>query len=120
MSGMYPRTVSITRPLAQDSNAGGNVGYLGQNRLSETTIFTGLPASIQAPSIGSRRVGGDSLPADAPGPIRWNVFVPKANLAKGSVQDRDIVIDDEGLRYQVAAAYWNLLGYKLQTIRLEA
>jgi len=41
-------------------------------------------------------------------------------VPKGAVRDRDILVDDEGYRYEVGHAYWNILGMKLQCIRLEA
>lgn len=114
---IYARTVTITRP--SNAATGGQVAYIGQNRADETTVAAALPASVQSKSVGSRRSGTDKIAADAPGPIVWDIFIPRRALAKGLVRDRDIVTDDEGIRYQVAAAYWNILGWHLQTIRLE-
>ena len=37
-----------------------------------------------------------------------------------SIRDRDIVVDDEGYRYSIAAASWTVFGYQLNCIRLEA
>ena len=50
----------------------------------------------------------------------WAIYVPPSALPRGSVKDRDIILDDEGIRYQVGQAYWEVLGYKLVCIRLEA
>jgi hypothetical protein len=89
-------------------------------RGTEVLLFSGIIASVQCPSIGSRRIGDGVLPDDAPGPIRWNIFLPANAIPNGSVVSRDIVVDDEGNRYQVAAAYRTPLGWKVQTTRLEA
>jgi hypothetical protein len=115
---IYPRTVSFYREGSQ--LAAGNAGYLGHNRGTEALVFSAINASVQCPSIGARRVGDGLLPDDAPGPIRWNIFLPANAVPKGSIISRDIAVDDEGNRYQVAAAYWTPLGYKVQTTRLEA
>lgn len=115
---IYSRTVSFYRETTQLD--AGNVGYLGHTRTTETLLFAGIKASIQCPSIGSRRIGDGILPDDAPGPVRWNIFLPKDAVPKGSIISRDIAIDDEGNRYQVASAYWTLIGWKIQTTRLEA
>jgi hypothetical protein len=37
-----------------------------------------------------------------------------------SIRDRDIIVDEEGYRYEVGANYWTQLGYQLSTIREEA
>ena len=50
----------------------------------------------------------------------WLIFTPQSALAKGTVRDRDVIVDDEFYRYEVAQAYWNRLGMKLLCIRLEA
>lgn len=133
---IYPRTIAITRPASAQSTSGGaasapasqvggSVPYIGLREptatggTSEPTIATGIPASIQA--LGSRVVAPlDALASSAAGPIRWKIFIPASALAKGAIRDRDIVTDDEGNRYDVSAAYWNSLGYALETVRLEA
>jgi hypothetical protein len=35
-------------------------------------------------------------------------------------RDRDILVDDEGYRYAVAAAWWTPLSWNLSAVRLEA
>lgn len=117
MSFLYPRTISIRRANAHA--AIGAVGYGGVTEADETVVVSGLPASIQAKSGSARTRSGD-LPAAAPGPVQWNIFLPKSAAANGTILDRDIVVDDLGERYMVDAAYWNSLGYQLKTIRLEA
>lgn len=114
---LYPRTISIARPQTQST--AGKVQYLGKTIAAEDTLFSGLRCSIQAKSMGSRRIGGQKLAADAPGPVVWTFYIPKSVLAKGSVKNSDVIYDDEGNRYLVASNYWNSLGYRLQAIREE-
>lgn len=118
MAGLYNRTVSIYRQATQV--AAGNVGYMGRDKTKETLVYSNLVASIQAPSIGSTRSGDDRLPYDAPGPARWNIFLPMGVAPIGTIKTRDIIVDDNNDRYQIAVAYANILGWKLQAIRLEA
>ena len=128
MSMLYPRRIEVHR---LKSNAGptdaavGLVGYSGaeqstdpSNPAGETVLFTDIPASIQAAQTGRKKDG--ALPGDAVFAPTWRIFTPKRSLARGSVRDRDIILDDEAYRYEVAQAYWNLLGYQLVCIRLEA
>jgi hypothetical protein len=124
---IYPRTVQINRaiPAAATSAAVGVVGYSGMTTQpapgtaqGEDVLFTRIPASIQAAQTGRKR--DSALASDAVFAPTWNIIIPAASLAKGSVRDRDIVIDDEGYRYQVGQAYWNSLGYRLTCVRLEA
>ena len=115
---LYPRTVSIRRPIT--TNSGGlQSGYSGDQAANETPIASNLPASIQA-SSSFRATSSDALPGAQPGPGRWMIFIPRSALAKGSVIEDDTVVDDEDVRYQVADPYWNSLGYRLQCIRLKA
>jgi hypothetical protein len=125
---LYPRTIDIHRI---ETNAGptdaviGLAGYSGAeattsptNPSDEAVLFTGIPASIQAKRYGTKNAGG--LAADIVWLPAWDIFIPLSALAKGAVRDRDIIIDDEGYRYEVGQAYWNRLGYKIISIRLEA
>lgn len=115
---IYYRTVSFYR---EGSQLGvGQVGYMGHVRGTEALVFAGIPASVQCPSIGARRIGDGALPDDAAGPIRWNIFLPPNAVPNGSIISRDIAVDDEGNRYQVAGAYRTPIGWKVQTVRLEA
>jgi hypothetical protein len=114
MGFMYPRTVSFVRSAAQSGV--GVVGYGGHTTATETQIAANIPASVQA-----RREGGtapNGLPGDGTKPT-WYVFIPRSKLAKGTVENRDIMIDDEGERYQVIQPYWDSLGYRLTVITLD-
>lgn len=115
MSFLYPRTVAITRPVT--TSGVGAVPYGGVNAADETSVATGLAASIQL----QKALGGDEagLPADT-SKARWRVLIPKSAAALGLIAARDIVTDDLGQRYQVVAPYFNSLGHNLLCERLEA
>ena len=115
---LYPSTVSITRPAAQSSSVGA-IAYGGQGvPASETAVATNIPASIQHHKpTGAPRT---DLPSDASNRTMWRLFTPRAALAKGVLQVRDVVTDDLGVRYQVAAPYWNSLGYAALLERLDS
>jgi hypothetical protein len=124
---VYPRTIAVHRaiPSAASTATVGLVGYSGMttepatgDTQGETVLFTGIPASIQAAQTGRKK--DSSLPSDAVYAPTWDIYIPPSALARGSVKDRDIVLDDEGIRYQVGQAYWEVLGYKLVCVRLEA
>lgn len=122
---LYPRTIDVHRPKTNAVDGSGNpqkglVAYSGatQGTGGEAVIMTGIPCSIQARSVGKVEARGVT-PADAPGPVQWHIYIPARSAAKGSIHDRDIIVDDESMRYQVAGAYWNILGFRLLTIRLE-
>lgn len=113
MSFLYPRIVSITRP--NPTTTVGAAPYSGEVRTDETTLFMGLPASIQ-----QRRKNSAShaeIPSDSPR-TDWAIFIPKRAAPLGSIAERDIVTDDLGKRYQVSAAWWDSLGYQLQVTLL--
>jgi hypothetical protein len=125
---IYPRTIEIRRV---ETNAGpadtviGLAGYSGAeattsptNPADEAVLFTGIPASIQAGQTGRKK--DSALPQDAVFAPTWHIFTPKDALAKDAVRDRDMIIDDQGYRYEVGQNYWNILGYKLICIRMEA
>ena len=112
MSFLFPRTISITRPAKQ---AGvGAIGYGGQTPSTETPVASGVGASIQLRKDGKPPDGG--LPGDISKRTLWRIMF---NLPPGTVHDRDIITDEQGLRYQVLAPYWNSLGYQVLAERLE-
>lgn len=126
-SFMYPRTCSILRAktVAGTNDAIGDVGYSGEeNNTSladpegETVLFSGVQCSIQADSPG--RPSGIKLPQDATSRPRWKILIPFAAIPFGAIQNRDIVVDDQGNRYEVALPYWNSLGFTLTCIMLQA
>lgn len=117
MSFIYPRLITITRPGAQSTT---EVGFQGEapssQRGLEETIATGVPCSIQSKGGGNNPVG---LPADGK-QTTWRVLTPLGALADGQVQDRDIVVDDLGRRFQIQADYTNSLGANFLVQRIEA
>jgi len=115
---IFSRTVTFYRETTQ--LAAGNVGYGGHKRATEVLTIGPVPASIQCPSVGNTRTADGKLPDDTAGPVRWNIYLPPRAAANGAILTRDIAVDDLGCRYQVTAAYWNPLGFKIQTTRLEA
>lgn len=113
MSFTYPRLVDIHRPIILP-NSIGSVGYQQISKSSETRIFTAIQASIQKASSVSDLM---KLPGDTESGSLWNIFM--RSLQNGDVHDRDIIIDDLDIRYQVTSAYWNSLGYKCLCERLQ-
>ena len=79
-------------------------------------ILSGLRASIQEKGKASRM--DLALPADTEGGANWSIFIPDAT--NGQIQNRDVIVDELGNRYQVGAAYWNSLGYRCRCKQLEA
>lgn len=121
----YPRTVIISRnkTVAGSTDIIGNVGYSGTEQSTgiegEVVLYSGLPASIQL-KAGGRTTKSGELPGDAVTKPVWEIFIPSTDISKDSIRDRDIIMDDEGYRYEVGANYWTAFGYQLSTIRQEA
>lgn len=131
---LYPRMCSHRRPVSNavqaERNGVSSFGVLGYGGVAQVTdpdpagiaeeiIATGLPCDIAPGGSGKATRTGGGLPADSPGPIHWQFTFPKGTFAKGAMKDRDILIDEEGNRYQVVAAYWTPLGYQPKTVRLQ-
>lgn len=117
-SFLYPRTISVLR---SNSNAAptqvGLVGYSGREQGvgNETTLLSGIPASIQSRGVG--RVAHGLLPGNVTAHPQWRILTgPMPNY---SIRDDDIIVDDAGYRYQVAQNYWTSMGYRLDAVRLE-
>lgn len=102
MSFLYPRLISIARPGVDDSV--GEQGYSGLSPDNETPVAAGIPAHIQADRQGTAPAA--RLPSDAAGQSTWKIIFKAAN---GLARNRDVITDDQGLRYQVIAAYWGPL-----------
>lgn len=118
MSFIYPRKVSIVRPVS--GRGLGKVGYNGQrpgNQQHEQSVAEKLPASIQLMKGMGRPASG--LPGDAAQKTIWRILIPLSAIANGAIKTHDVVIDDLGERYDVTAAYWNSLGYGLLTEKLD-
>lgn len=112
---LYPNTVTILRlPIGVTL---GGVGYGGHLAADESQLFTGV-----ACNIGLRRTAGSpdpGLPADALNRTAWRILFPRPALALNSMQPRDILLDELGVRYQINEADWSLLGYNATAERLD-
>lgn len=121
----YPRTVWVYRQktVAGVTDNIGNVGYSGAEQGTgiegETLLYSALAASIQLGSAG-RATTNVGLPGNATSKAVWKIFIPISAAALYSIRDRDIILDDEGYRYEVSANQWTSAGYEISTIRLEA
>lgn len=124
---IYSRTIDVhrARTVAGGTPNIGLTSYSGMAQanvsaaMGEDVIATGIPCSIQDQGMG-RVKGQGLLPSDAPGPGQWKCYIPFEGAAKGSIKDRDILVDDEGVRYQVSQASWDRLGWRIVCIRLES
>lgn len=121
---VYPRTIEVHRlkTVAGSNDAIGNVGYSGAEISTtsvegEVVLLTGVSAQIEMQASG-RTVKNVGLPADATTKPVWRIVIPA--LAIYSIRDRDIIVDDESYRYEVAANWWTPLGYILSAVREEA
>jgi hypothetical protein len=115
---VYPRVVTITRPAV---NAAGSTGfglgpYQGVVASSETTIVASTPAAIQVNS--SAKGIAAKLPADALHSVEYLILVPQVTTL-GTIEERDMVTDELGNRYQIFAAYWTVLGYQCKATLVE-
>lgn len=126
LSRIYPRTITIkrSRTAAAQTPDVGLMSYQGREQTTtpgapegEDTIITGVACSIQARRSGRTR--GMMVEGDVADKPEWVIMIPPRAVPQYTIRDRDIVIDDEGYRYMVAANYWNSLGWKLMTIRME-
>jgi len=117
---LYPRTVSVSRmKTAASGNTPqvGDVGFRGDAPVTgETVIIANVPANVSY--RGSNLRNPADLPTDARG-SRYLITIPAANAPCGSITYGDIVTDDVGLRYRVAAPDFQLLGYELQVELLD-
>src|SRR5712692_671971 len=112
MGFIYPRVISISRPGAQ--TGAGAVGYGGQVPSNETYVASNTPAAIQHKRYFGKTAG---LRGDVGRSSDWQILF--TGLAQGAVQNRDIVTDDLGNRYQISAAYWNSMGWNCAAEILE-
>lgn len=117
MSFLFPHLIRIDRPAHQADPAAGAGGYGGIDPEQTTQIAVGVRASVQRKGTG--RSNPTALPGDAT-PYRWAILIPlSANIPPGDIKDRDIVTDDLGRRFQVAADYNHSMGWTLDAERLE-
>lgn len=127
MSFIYPRVIDIHRPKPQAVGSGPNVAtlksYTGTttdvvSTTGENLVLAALPAAVQFVSPLSRGAGSN-LPSDTHAPGAWRIFIPAASAAITAIQNRDIIVDDQGNRYQVEDSYWTFFGWHLRARLLE-
>lgn len=117
MSFLYPRTIAVHRQIP--AAIAGDGGYAGLQSTSETVIAAAVPASIQTASRGSAGRGIANVPSDA-GKTMWRIMIPRGVLAAGTIQVRDVIVDDLGARYQVGAPWNDSLGWAVLAELLSA
>jgi len=107
--------ISIARPKTEAQLGVQDYGGGFPQAEGFTLIGQGIPANTNT----KKEVGvvPAKLPGDAGRVIYWSVsfWAPS-----GSVQERDIITDQNGNRYQVTAANWQPIGYQCLCERLEA
>jgi hypothetical protein len=106
-SFIWNRVISVRRP--QSSPVAGDGGYSGLQATNETVIASGIPASIQSASRGGTSEGIGRVPSDA-GRSLWRIHIPVWAQPTAPINVRDVVIDDLGRRFQVAAPWLDSLG----------
>lgn len=113
MSFLYPRTITILRPAK--TTGVGALPYAADVAATETTVLSTIPAAIQA----QKEVGrlATKLPGDVGLRGFWTIIFQAPN---GTVLPGDIVLDDQGQRYQIVTNYWTTLGYQCMAEQLVA
>jgi hypothetical protein len=109
-SFLYPRTITVTRPPVT-TQAGGAIGYGGDQPVTDTIILSGISAAVQSDRIG--RVTPSNLPASSGLPL-YKILIPATEAPLGTINKNDIITDDLGVRYQVHDPYWTPLGFQLR------
>ena len=113
---VYPRTISINRPVGV---TGGLVSYAGAVEASETLIASDIVADVSIQSARRTSVSG-ALP-DESAPVIWVVTIPPASMAGlPAILEEDRVYDDLGRRFMVSAAEPTATGLRLDCIRLKS
>lgn len=120
---LFPRRIDVHRSRNPKSTTVGGAGYSGReastapsNPEGEDVIFTGISCNIESRGVG-RSTGQMTLPGNVSRNPQWRIMTQPLPL--GSIRDDDIIIDEEGYRYQVALNYWTPIGYSMDCIRLE-
>ena len=114
--GVYPRTVTIKRPVAV---TGGPVSYAGAVEANETVLASDVVADVSIQSSGRTTIGG-ALPDDT-SRVTWVVTIAPANMqGLPEILEEDRVYDDLGRRFVVNAAEPTATGLRLDCVRLKS
>ncbi|MGU3387272.1 hypothetical protein ACLBYG_22370 [Methylobacterium sp. D53M] len=122
-SFLFPRRISITRPASDRDTDGssGPLAYGGLDVATETTVP--LPKNLQC-SIQYKASSGipeANVPSGAVSAGMWVFLIPRRVAPPpGTIQNRDIITDDLGNRYQIASDYSHPMGWTIRAERLEA
>lgn len=112
MGFLRPYVISVYRPTPTDGV--GALPYEGLEKSEEALVLSGVRANI-ADSREARPVT-----SGIPGATMFrSIYRVVFRAAKGIVQVRDIIVDDEGTRYQAMGVTWGYLGYSVLAERLE-
>lgn len=118
MSFLYPRILSVARPITDRALGENDYGGLNANYENRfVPVFQGIPASIQMKASRGKPDAG--LPADAQKTF-WTIYIPlSAGIAAGAIFTRDVITDDLGNKFQVTANYYDSLGWSMTAEKLE-
>lgn len=121
---LFPRRIDLHRSRQQNAPAAVGAGNYGGREAStalsdpegEMILLQNLPCQIESRGIG-RATGQMTLAGNVTRNPQWRIMTKPLPL--GTIRDNDIIVDDEGYRYQVALNNWTINGYVLDCIRLE-
>jgi hypothetical protein len=109
---LYPFSISVYRPTPTDGI--GALPYEGLEKIEEQKVLSNVRANI-ADTREARPVT-----SGIPGATMFrSIYRIVFRADKGSVNVRDIIVDDEGSRYQAMGVTWGHLGYSILAERLE-
>jgi len=111
---MYPRTISVTRPNAQQGIGLQAYGGLSPNAETPVAGAQGWLASIQLAKATKGNLVG--LPSDV-NLNEWKILVFRCPA--GIVQNADVITDDFGRRFKVDSAYVDSMGANFYCTLLE-
>ena len=114
----WNRVLTIKRPPG--ATAIGVNPYQGLLPGTETTVATNVPGIVELASSG-KNSSSSGLPSDSAGPIKWTVTIPASAMQSlPTINERDVIYDDLGRRFQVDGFQPSALGAKIDTVRLLA
>lgn len=115
MSFLYPRTVSVTRPNAEQGVGLASYGGITPSSESPVAGAQGWPASIQLAT--ATKPNPNKLPSDV-AVSKWKALIWRFPF--GIVVNGDVITDDLGRRFKVDSAYVDSLGSNFYCTLLEA